>query len=120
MAPGQQGRGIGNELLARTLAHAETKKATRKALITFAFNTVSQGLMPSTDCFRGYLNFLKISRDTLLNGLQNASIQSAALKATDLQHLSDIDAHALGTSREKHHRYLMSDPDDGVSAALWR
>ena len=110
VAPGQQGRGIGNELLARTLAHAETKKATRKALITFAFNTVSQGLYVQHGLLpRLPLNFLKISRDTLLNGLQNASIQSAALKATDLQHLSDIDAHALGTSREKHHRYLMSD-----------
>jgi GNAT superfamily N-acetyltransferase len=111
VAPGQQGRGIGNELLARTLAHAETKKATRKALITFAFNTVSQGLYVQHGLLpRLPLNFPKISRDTLLNGLQNASIQAAALKATDLQHLSDIDAHALGTSREKHHRYLMSDP----------
>lgn len=44
VAPGQQGRGIGNELLARTLAHAGKNKAAHKALITFAFNTVSQGL----------------------------------------------------------------------------
>jgi hypothetical protein len=28
---------------------------------------------------------------------------------SDLQHLAFIDGHALGISREKHHRYLLSD-----------
>jgi hypothetical protein len=37
-------RGIGNELLKRTLQHAQKMGATNKALITFTFNTVSQGL----------------------------------------------------------------------------
>ena len=40
VAPGQQGRGIGNELLERTLDHAQKAGAVDKALITFAFNTV--------------------------------------------------------------------------------
>src|SRR5262245_65282193 len=44
VAPGQQGRGIGNELLARTFAHAAKAGATTKSLITFTFNVVSQGL----------------------------------------------------------------------------
>jgi ribosomal protein S18 acetylase RimI-like enzyme len=44
VAPGNQGRGIGNELLKRTLQHAQKTGATNKALITFTFNTVSQGL----------------------------------------------------------------------------
>src|SRR5258707_6001902 len=39
-----QGRGIGNELLKRTFDHAQGSGAANKALITFAFNTVSQGL----------------------------------------------------------------------------
>ena len=42
--PAQQGRGIGNELLKRTLEHAGKAKVTHRALITFTFNRVSQGL----------------------------------------------------------------------------
>src|SRR6266566_4979030 len=44
VSPGNQGRGIGNELLKRTLQHAKKTGAANKALITFTFNTVSQGL----------------------------------------------------------------------------
>jgi len=44
VSPGNQGRGIGNELLKRTLQHAKKTGAAYKALITFTFNTVSQGL----------------------------------------------------------------------------
>src|SRR5476651_2349341 len=44
VAPDQQGRGIGNELLKRTFEHAKKSGATNRALITFTFNTVSQGL----------------------------------------------------------------------------
>ena len=42
VAPGQQGRGIGKELLTRTFEHAKKAGATNKALITFTFNVVSQ------------------------------------------------------------------------------
>jgi ribosomal protein S18 acetylase RimI-like enzyme len=42
--PAQQGRGIGNELLKLTLEHARKSKAVHRALITFTFNRVSQGL----------------------------------------------------------------------------
>ena len=110
VAPGQQGRGIGNELLARTLAHAGKNKAAHKALITFAFNTVSQGLYIQHGLLpRLPLSFFKVPRDALQARLQKSQIRHASLEATDLQRLSDIDAHALGISREKHHRYLMSD-----------
>jgi hypothetical protein len=44
VAPDHQGRGIGNELLARTFEHARKTGATTKSLITFTFNVVSQGL----------------------------------------------------------------------------
>src|SRR6202521_6415856 len=44
VSPGQQGRGIGQELLKRALQHAQMSKAVIKALITFTFNGVSQGL----------------------------------------------------------------------------
>ena len=36
--------GIGDELIKRALGHAQMKDAKKKALITFAFNTASQGL----------------------------------------------------------------------------
>src|SRR5882757_8930615 len=42
--PDHQGRSIGNELLKRTLEHARKAGAAKKALITFTFNRVSQGL----------------------------------------------------------------------------
>ena len=44
VSPGRQGSGIGNELLKRTFEHAQKSGAVNKALITFSFNTVSQGL----------------------------------------------------------------------------
>ncbi len=44
VAPDHQGRGIGNELLARTFEHARRAGADNKGLITFTFNVVSQGL----------------------------------------------------------------------------
>ena len=110
VAPGQQGRGIGNELLALTLAHAEKNKAAYKALITFAFNTVSQGLYIRHGLFpRLPLNFFKVTRETLLARLQDGQFSSDPLETADLQNLSGIDARALGISREKHHRYLMGD-----------
>src|ERR1700756_2098464 len=42
VSPGQQGRGIGQQLLTRTFEHAVAAKAETRALITFAFNSVSQ------------------------------------------------------------------------------
>jgi ribosomal protein S18 acetylase RimI-like enzyme len=44
VAPGHQGGGVGNELLARTFEHAKKAGATNKSLITFTFNVASQGL----------------------------------------------------------------------------
>ncbi|TIV13643.1 MAG: GNAT family N-acetyltransferase, partial [Mesorhizobium sp.] len=42
--PGRQGHGIGNTLLERTMQHARKSGAAHRALITFTFNRVSQGL----------------------------------------------------------------------------
>jgi len=42
--PAQQGQGIGNELMRRTMEHARKSSAAHRALITFSFNRVSQGL----------------------------------------------------------------------------
>src|SRR6266702_4115678 len=44
VSPDHQGRSVGNELIKRTFEHAKKSGATNRALITFTFNTVSQGL----------------------------------------------------------------------------
>jgi ribosomal protein S18 acetylase RimI-like enzyme len=44
VSPDHQGRSVGNELIRRTLDHAEKSSASNRVLITFSFNTVSQGL----------------------------------------------------------------------------
>lgn len=62
VSPGHQGRSIGNELLKRTLEHAQKSNVTNRALITFTFNTVSQGLIFGTDYSRGLRSTISASR----------------------------------------------------------
>ena len=71
VSPGHQGRGIGNELLKRAFEHARKSGATNKALITFTFNTVSQGLYIRNGLFPRFpiYNF-SIARDLLMGGHQ--------------------------------------------------
>jgi hypothetical protein len=109
VAPGQQGRGIGNELLTRTLAHAVTAKTDNKALITFAFNIVSQGLYIRHGLYpRIPLYLFKVPREIVLARLRPRPIEAVPLGPADISSLIAIDARALGISREKHHRYLLS------------
>jgi len=112
VAPDQQGGGIGNELLKRTLNHAQKAGATNKALITFAFNRASQGLYIRHGLFpRLPLYFFSVPRESLRGRLQGAQFRCAPLEnsATHLHTLAQIDARALGISREKHHRFLIGD-----------
>jgi ribosomal protein S18 acetylase RimI-like enzyme len=112
VSPGHQGRGIGNELLKRTFEHAQKSGAANKALITFTFNTVSQGLYIRNGLFPRFpiYNF-SVARELLIGRLQGAQFRHVRLEETapHLRSLADIDAQALGVSREKHHRYLISD-----------
>src|SRR5215831_5796194 len=67
VAPGNQGRGIGNELLKRTLQHAQKMGAAKKALITFTFNTVSQGLYIRHGLLPRFpIYFFKVEREVLI------------------------------------------------------
>ncbi|HLL26776.1 MAG TPA: GNAT family N-acetyltransferase [Xanthobacteraceae bacterium] len=112
VSPAHQGRGIGNELMMRTLQHAEKANVAHKALITFTFNTVSQalyirhGLIPRLPIY-----FLKAAREVLLRRAQTAELRCEPLRhaASHLQSLVRIDAETLGISREKHHKFLMND-----------
>jgi ribosomal protein S18 acetylase RimI-like enzyme len=112
VAPGHQGHGIGNELLKRALQHAQKSGTTHKALITMAFNRVSQGLYIRHGLFpRLPIYNFGVAREVLMGRLQGAQFRCTPLEetASHLHSLAQIDARALGVSREKHHRYLIND-----------
>jgi ribosomal protein S18 acetylase RimI-like enzyme len=112
VAPSQQGRGVGNELLARAFEHARKAGATNKSLITFTFNVVSQGLYVRHGLFpRLPLYFVGGTRDALMNRLQGDKLRRTPIEptASHLKTLAQLDVSALGISREKHHRYLLND-----------
>src|SRR3984893_164859 len=112
VSPGQQGRGIGNELIKRTFEHAQKSGAAHKALITFTFNTVSQGLYIRHGLSPRFpiYNF-SVAREFLMGRLRGAQLRYVPLEetASHLHSLAQIDARALGVSREKHHKYLIND-----------
>jgi len=111
VSPGHQGRGIGQELIKRTLDHARKAGTANKALITFSFNTVSQGLYIRHGLFpkMPIYNF-GVARERLLGRLKGAQFRCVPLEetASQLHNLAQIDTQALGVSREKHHRYLLN------------
>jgi len=112
VSPDRQGCGIGPALLERTLAHAQRSKARTKALITFAFNTVSQGLYIRQGLFPCCPIYnLQVAREAVAGGLRGERLRCVPIQstATHLSALSEIDAGALGVSRGKHHRFLMAD-----------
>jgi GNAT superfamily N-acetyltransferase len=111
VAPDQQGRGIGNELLKRTLAHAQKSGAGTLALIAIAFNRVSQGLYIRHGMFpRLPVYSFSVAREQLLPRLQAPPLRCVPFADTPAhrQHLAQIDARALGVTREKHHRFLIN------------
>jgi GNAT superfamily N-acetyltransferase len=112
ISPDRQGQGIGNELLKRTLDHAAKAGIKYKALITFTFNRVSQALYIRHGLFpRLPIYFFGAPRDAVLSRLAGERLKSIRIEnnAAQLRALADIDAVALGLSREKHHRYLIDD-----------
>jgi len=112
VAPGQQGRGVGQELLARTLANADKAGAGKKGLITFTFNVVSQGLYIR----HGLLPRLPIylvggAREALAGRLSGDVLRCTPIEPTAAHRatLARLDAGALGIDRAKHHGYLRED-----------
>lgn len=110
IAPDQQGRGIGGELIKRTLAHGDNAGAGKRALITFTFNRVSQGLYIRHGLFPRFpVYFLSVARERLA-GLPDSPLRAVPMNLT--AHALDvaiIDRAALGVSRAKHHAYLLAD-----------
>ena len=110
VVPGQQGRGIGQELLARTFEHARKSRAVNRALITFTFNTVSQGvyirhgLLPRLPVymFSGEREKLRtLPRD---ERLRYSTIENIAAHR---ELIARVDGSALGLSRARHHGFLL-------------
>jgi GNAT superfamily N-acetyltransferase len=111
--PGIQSGGIGRTLLLRTMQHADAVGARNRALITFAFNTVSQGLyvqhgfMPR---FPVYL--MSIPAQAVRGRVPDRVLEVSPLDGSDAEIvlLSELDRLALGFSRGKHHRLLFDEP----------
>jgi GNAT superfamily N-acetyltransferase len=110
VAPGRQGDGIGAKLLARTFEHAEKARATNRALITFTFNVVSQGLYIRNGLFpRLPIYLFNATRDVLTTRLRGETLRPTSITASHLDTLARLDASVLGISRAKHHNYLLND-----------
>ncbi len=112
VAPGHQGRGVGNALLARTFEHAGKAGATNRSLLTFAFNVVSQGLYIRHGLFpRLPVYMFSGARDALRTHLQGDKLRSTPIEptASHLETLARLDVSTLGVSREKHHGFLLGD-----------
>src|SRR4051794_21265923 len=78
--PVQQGRGIGNELLKLALDHAQKSGAAHKALITFTFNRVSQGLYIRHGFFpKMPIYFFGAARERVMGGLAELPLRSCAI-----------------------------------------
>lgn len=113
VASGRQGQGIGNELLDRTLQHAAQAGATRKSLITFAFNVVSQGLYTRHGLLpRVPIHLCSAERASLAQHPSAHALRTVPIlaRSADFAKLRRLDAETLGFSREKHHKYLLGDP----------
>ncbi|HEV2571870.1 MAG TPA: GNAT family N-acetyltransferase [Beijerinckiaceae bacterium] len=111
--PAQQGRGIGNALLERTMEHARKSRAAHKALITFTFNRVSQGLYIRHGLFpKMPIYFFNAARERMAKELPETSLRAVVIdkSVATIAKLIEIDSVAIGASREKHHRYLLDDP----------
>jgi len=112
VAPGHQGHGVGNELLARTFEHARKTGATTKSLITFTFNVVSQGLYIRHGLFpRLPIYMVSVARDALITRLQQASLHAHSAdglashdsRAARCQHLGHLAREASPLPSQRRH-----------------
>ena len=111
--PGVQARGIGGELLRRTIEHADHAGTKQQALVTFAFNTVSQGLyirhgfaprftVYSMSAPRGLIAAAGVRSSMDVRPLDGSNDEALAL--------SEVDRLALGFTRGDHHELLAGEP----------
>jgi hypothetical protein len=111
VAPGKQGSGIGRELLARSFKHADQAGAQKRALITFTFNVVSQGLYLRHGLFPRLPLYLFSGDQMGRDGNASDRIEVNPLNGSETSALAALDNKALGVSREKHHALLLNDSE---------
>jgi ribosomal protein S18 acetylase RimI-like enzyme len=110
--PSLQAGGIGAQLIGKTLAHAESRGAKARALITFAFNRASQGLYmrhglyPISPLYMMSIGQSALTEKTLASRLRYEPLQQSA---DVLDRMIAVDQVALGASRSKHHGYMLRD-----------
>ncbi|MCS3731494.1 GNAT family N-acetyltransferase [Bradyrhizobium betae] len=112
VSPDHQGQNVGSELIKRTLEHAEKSGASNRVLITFSFNTVSQGLYIRHGLLPRFpIYSVSTSREQLIGSLSGPQFDVTPLEddALTLDRLAQADERVLGVSRIKHHRYLIND-----------
>ncbi|TIV97560.1 MAG: GNAT family N-acetyltransferase, partial [Mesorhizobium sp.] len=83
-----------------------------RALITFTFNRVSQGLYMRHGLFpKTPIYVFSAARERVTKALPQSPLRAVEMdrSAATMEKLVAIDASALGVSREKHHRYLRTD-----------
>ena len=103
ISPDRQGQGIGGELLRRTQDHAMKAGARHRALITFTFNSVSQGLYIRHGLFlRLPVYMFGAARERVMAHLPAERMRSVRIEDTAVHRgeLAAIDAAALGRARE--------------------
>lgn len=111
VAPDRQGAGIGKELLTRAFDHARRAGVTRKALITFTFNTVSQGLYIRHGMLpRVPIYLFSAARSSVRLMRIDCTAEPIAPCEDHLRMLRQLDESAMGLWRDKHHRFLLADP----------
>ena len=116
-----QSGGLGRDLLAKTLEHAEARNARSRALITFAFNRASQGLYIARGLYPLCpLYMMSAKRDAVIDRRIPSRLRVRALELSDetLAKLASLDRAALGVSRAKHHRYMLG-PGGLKGVMLW-
>src|SRR5690349_14836210 len=80
VSPDRQSDGIGNQLIRRAFAHAQMRGASIRALITFTFNNVSQGLYIRHGLFpRCPIYMVSVSRDRLTSKLAEPRLHLESL-----------------------------------------
>lgn len=117
VSPGLQGKGIGDTLIARTFDFAKLCGSKSKALITFAFNPVSQGLYLKHGLFPRFpiYNFAGDARRVEMN-LRGGYLDVVPLSGPcEVGALSSIDVASLGVARTAHHRFLL---ETGVTKGM--
>lgn len=108
--PDVQTKGVGRELIAKTLEHAVMRHAGARALITFAFNRASQGLYmrhglyPVTPLYVLSAPRREIAARKVRTALRSEPLVLSS-RASEL--VRTIDAASLGVSRHKHHGYML-------------